>query len=65
MLILVCLLYFSVTRSRIFVLFLVPVVFANKLVNRKLVSVVATSTILAVLHKGKIYTMFPRRLYKE
>ena len=31
---------------------LVPVVFANKLVNCKLVSVVATSTVLAVLHFG-------------
>ena len=35
-----------------FVLFLVPVVIANKLVNRKLVSVVAMSTVLAVLHFG-------------
>ena len=36
----------------VFVLSLVPVVVANKLINRKLVSVVATSTALAVLHFG-------------
>ena len=36
----------------VFVLSLVPVVVANKLINRKLVSVVATSTVLAVLHFG-------------
>ena len=54
-LIVVCLLYFSVTRSRLFCSRLtVSAIFVNKLVNRKLVSVVATSTVLVVLHVGRL-----------
>ena len=36
----------------VFVLSLVPVVIANKLVNPKVKSLIATSTVLAVLHFG-------------